>query len=316
MSGKIVVYCSQDVNLGDVSTILEVFDQSAKYESSFKVELVSDSGGMVKTNLSTEIETIDISKILIKSDDIVFVVGGGAILENVPRKTKLCLSEYYDLGCKFCCINTGVFILAQCIPHVEFCGTTHWSYSTCSSQASPNLTAQFKNTYCIDDKIWSCAGRATTYDLCIQLLRHVVSSKTAACVARELLLPAVRNQEESQISMAIELQVTAECGKWSEIVGWIRSNISRQITVDLLADHMAMSPRNFTRKCNEYFQLSPKKLVDKVRLSVAIELIENTSYSLEYIAYRCGYFRSENMKRAFVKYGYTVPSDLRKKSAA
>lgn len=68
----------------------------------------------------------------------------------------------------------------------------------------------------------------------------------------------------------------------------IQENIATPLDTEKMASFMAMSPRNFTRRCKQEFDITPKKLVDRIRLELANSLLQETAYSLSYIANRCG----------------------------
>lgn len=103
--------------------------------------------------------------------------------------------------------------------------------------------------------------------------------------------------------------------KWNELEHWIQRNITKRLSVEQLSDHMAMSSRTFTRHCNKRFKMSPKKLVEHIRLEMTIDMIVNTHLTLSSIAMSCGYIRAENMQRSFIRQLGCSPSTFRKKAA-
>jgi len=71
---------------------------------------------------------------------------------------------------------------------------------------------------------------------------------------------------------------------------YIEKNISNpQLGVELLADYMNMSRPTFYRKVKAISKLSPKDLIDSVRLHTAAKLIAERDYKIFQVAQKVGY---------------------------
>lgn len=104
--------------------------------------------------------------------------------------------------------------------------------------------------------------------------------------------------------------------KWEELEFWIKENITGQLTVEKLSDYMSMSTRTFTRQCKKRFEVTPKKLVERIRLELALEMISDGKLPLSSVAGLCGYVRNENMQRAFIRYLGINPSSIHRCKSA
>jgi transcriptional regulator GlxA family with amidase domain len=72
-----------------------------------------------------------------------------------------------------------------------------------------------------------------------------------------------------------------------------------RLNVDLLAQRVAMRPRNFARSYNAKTGRTPAKAVEVFRLEAARRLLEETEQGGDRIARSCGFSDEERMRIAF-----------------
>ncbi len=87
--------------------------------------------------------------------------------------------------------------------------------------------------------------------------------------------------------------------------------MAQPLTVESLAEHVAMSPRNFSRIFTEITGSTPGKYVEAMRISYARELLESSDMSMETVAEACGFRREERFRRAFIRQLGIAPSQYR-----
>ncbi len=91
---------------------------------------------------------------------------------------------------------------------------------------------------------------------------------------------------------------------------YIQDNIrDRSLHVDLLADHMGMSRPTFYRKVKALTDLSPKELVDQVRIKKAAELIAENDLKIFQVASKVGYSSQTVFGQNFQKYLKRSPKE-------
>ncbi|MBZ9935276.1 helix-turn-helix domain-containing protein [Mesorhizobium sp. BR1-1-16] len=117
---------------------------------------------------------------------------------------------------------------------------------------------------------------------------------------------------QSQFSALADLGSDATV--FSPLIAYIRSNLSERLAVEQLAERMAMSPRNFSRAFTRIVGVSPAKAVERLRLEVARERVENSREPIEMIASSTGFHDPERMRRAFVRHFGQPPQSLRRAS--
>lgn len=96
------------------------------------------------------------------------------------------------------------------------------------------------------------------------------------------------------------LQQTATQGPINDLLAWLLENLTADLSVDKLAEKVAMSPRNFTRVFTRETGASPARYVAEARLAAARRL-EQTHETLDRIAEQTGFGSSINLRRLFEK---------------
>ncbi|RYY19349.1 MAG: AraC family transcriptional regulator [Chitinophagaceae bacterium] len=79
----------------------------------------------------------------------------------------------------------------------------------------------------------------------------------------------------------------------------IRRNLAAHYSIEELASIALMSRSNLIKKYKFYFGISLYAQLQQLRLSLAKELLENTSQSIKLIAKKCGYRHACNFSNAF-----------------
>jgi transcriptional regulator GlxA family with amidase domain len=83
------------------------------------------------------------------------------------------------------------------------------------------------------------------------------------------------------------------------VVAWLRENLRAPLDVQRLARRAGMSVRSLHRLCLRTLDITPAKLVEKLRVEQARALLSTTQLGTKSIAARCGFGSAPRMARAF-----------------
>lgn len=103
-----------------------------------------------------------------------------------------------------------------------------------------------------------------------------------------------------------------------ELKNMIQDQIDAQFTFDLkqLSNDLELNPSYLSREFSKYFEnLNFGDYVRKLRIEKAVNLIENTDYTLTEIAYMTGFSDQSHFTRIFKLHTGKNPSEYRKKNA-
>lgn len=246
-----------------------------------------------------------------KHPDIILFPGGlnidqvtqnNALIDRIRSKAKKAKQIVSVCG--------GAFILAACGFLKGKKVTTHWDAAKNLADKFPDIDVNEDAIYIRDGNVLTSAGVTAGIDLALAMVEEHHGPSVAMDVARMLVLYLRRPGGQSQFSAPLELR--AKAGKqFKNLHDWIFNNMVQSITVETMADHIAMSPRNFSRVFTKKTGLTPGKYLESMRLNRARELIESSDMCMEEIAEACGFVREERLRRTFFRHLGITPSQYR-----
>lgn len=206
----------------------------------------------------------------------------------------------------------GALLLAQAGLLDGRRATTHWRLLDTLQNTYPQVNVEKGPIYLQDGNVWTSAGVSSGFDLTLALVEDDHSFTLARDVAQDLVMFLRRPGGQSQFSRFL-LSKSDTPGPIRDLQTWILQHLSDDLSVEKLAERVAMSPRNFTRVFTRETGSSPAKFVEEVRLDVARQHLEQSSDKIEQIALVTGFGNSLNLRRVFERNLQLTPSDYRER---
>lgn len=207
-------------------------------------------------------------------------------------------------------VCAGAFALAKAGLLNGKRATTHWERSRQLQKNYPLIQVDSNPFYTRDGKIYTSGGVSSGIDLALALVEEDHGKEIAMQVARRLVF--YLNRPGFQVQFGNLLPVYDHQNIAEKIRSWMIGHLHEPLDVVRLADHMNMSPRNFTRVFHKQTGIPPAKYVEKLRVEAARKCLEDTDSSLEEIAERCGLGGLVSMRRTFLRHLMVTPSDYRR----
>lgn len=206
----------------------------------------------------------------------------------------------------------GAMVLAQAGLLDGRRATTHWRLLDTLQSRFPNVIVERGPIYVRDGPIWTSAGVTAGFDLTLALIEDDYGFTTARNVAQELVMFLRRPGGQSQFSRYV-VDLARNPGPIRELQSWILDHLTEDLSVERLAEHVAMSPRNFTRVFSREAGIPPAKYVEEVRLDAARQQLEQGSGSVEKIARATGFGNGLNLRRVFERNLHVTPTEYRER---
>jgi transcriptional regulator GlxA family with amidase domain len=178
--------------------------------------------------------------------------------------------------------------------------------SAIRESASNRIRCGFK-----DGNIYTSAGISAGIDLALAWVEEDCGAAVAHEVALGLVLFLRRPGGQTQYSVSLAAQAS-EMKAIQELQVWMAENLSRDLSVEILAQRAAMSPRNFQRVFLREVGKTPSHYVQELRLEAAQRQLDRTDRGLKRIALDCGFGNAEVMRRAFVRLIGITPDRYRR----
>jgi len=190
--------------------------------------------------------------------------------------------------------------------------TTHWRLLETMQSRYPLVKVEGGPLYIQDGPIWTSGGVSSGFDLTLALVEENYGFTLARDVAQDMVMYLRRPGGQLQFSR-YHLQQTESIGPVSELQGWILENLTDDLSVEKLAERVAMSPRNFTRVFTRETGVPPARYVAEARLAAARHRLEQTRETLESVAAATGFGNSINLRRIFERQLQLTPGEYRQR---
>lgn len=209
-------------------------------------------------------------------------------------------------------VCTGAFVLAAAGLLDGRRAVTHWRYCQQLAEQYPDIDVDVDAIYVRDGNIFTSAGVSAGMDLALALVEDDLGREVARKVAQDMVLFLHRPGGQSQFSMHLE-KPSRTASRLDGLRAFIAQNLHDKLSVEGLANEVAMSARHFARVFRREFGATPAKYIEQVRIETARRLLEASGVSVEEVALRCGYKQAENMRRSFLRTLRVTPSAYRQR---
>jgi transcriptional regulator GlxA family with amidase domain len=252
----------------------------------------------------------------ISAADTVLIAGGRGV-EEAARDLALrdALREAAVRSVRIGSVCTGAFVLAAAGLLDGRRAVTHWNWCARLADRYPAITVEPDPIFLVDRGIWTSAGVTAGIDLALAMIERDHGPKLAMRTAQELVMFRRRPGGQSQFSAELQLQATPH-RPIQDLQAWILENLTADLSVEGLADRMAMSERNFARVFRRETGLTPARFVEQARLQKAREMLELGTAGVEAVAFACGYQSADVLARALIRRLGVGPQDYRRRFGA
>jgi transcriptional regulator GlxA family with amidase domain len=309
----------EGMGLLDLTGPLTVFWSASRFmeqqgRHGYARHTVSLDGGPILTAEGVTIETAPISEFDAAEIDTIVIPGA---LDVEPTLADHRLVDWLAINAprarRTASVCAGAFLLAEAGLLDGRRAVTHWASCETLHQRYQSLTVEPDAIFIQDGPIWTSAGVSAGIDLSLALVQEDCGHKVAMQVARQLVIYMKRPGGQSQFSELLQSQ-TLTSTAFENLHLWISSNLGNErLNVELLAERVGMSPRNFARSYKAKTGRTPAKAVEVFRLEAARRLLEDTEHGVDHIARNCGFGDEERMRTTFQRHLAISPRDYRRR---
>jgi len=316
LPGKFLLDSSAVVEaLESANRLLEISqqqEQGGRYEISFAactreaqvscyagIQMVCESS---LYQIKDQIDTLYITGSTTELDDVTHKIMLDWLKANQKKIRRICATG----GAVEILADTGLLLNSPCV--------THWSMEQDFKNKFPTLETSSTQLFSRKANILTGAGMSAAIDIALSLIEEDHGRTIAMEVARHLVVYQRRPGTDLQMSNMLEQQLSGK----KQIVAlqaWIKANLKANLKVAVLADRVAMSPRNFARVFLEETGQPPGRFIENLRLESSKRYLQETDLSIEQIAYECGFSHPDTMRKLYVRTMLISPLNYRKMQA-
>jgi len=213
------------------------------------------------------------------------------------------------------CICNGAFLAARAgLLDGRDC-TTHYSCTAELQALAPHANVLENRIFVEDDTCMTSAGVTAGVDLMLHLVAAMTSPAVALSVARFLVVYLRRSGGDPQLSPWLEGRNHLHPAI-HRIQDAILAEPARRWRLADLASLAHTSPRTLSRLFNAQTQMSVTDYVNRVRIALARELVEQTQLGIERVAERTGFGSTRQFRRAWTRFYDISPRRMRRAGCA
>jgi transcriptional regulator GlxA family with amidase domain len=301
---RIVVVLVPPVDELDLVGPLQVFNSVNRLagRTIYAIEVVTNTETLAvdgEGGVLTFIARNQFNKLEGPCDSVLLVCGLGSRTVRDPVLSawlKKMSGEVRRLGA----VCVGAFLLAEAGLLDGRRATSHWRFGREFATRYPKVRVEHDPLWVKDGNIYTCAGISAGIDLALAWVEEDCGAALAHEAARELVLFLRRPGGQPQVSVSLAAQAS-EMASIRELQIWIAEHLRAKLSVEGLAERMAMSVRNFERVFTREVGTTPSQYVLQMRVEAARRQLERSNDGLKQVAAAAGFGSVVMMRRAFLR---------------
>ncbi|WP_196137455.1 GlxA family transcriptional regulator [Aliikangiella sp. G2MR2-5] len=231
-----------------------------------------------------------------------------AYCQSIASKAESIKRLHAD-GCRIAAYCSGTFALAGLGMLDDKKATTSWWFKDYFHSTYPKVEIDMSRLVVEQDGVWT-AGATTSYlDLCLNLIEQLAGQEISNMLSKIMLQDT---QKRSQLPfLAIPESIDHGDSVIAESQQWIQKHYHQNFNLDLLADNVAMSKRNYIRRFKKAVGETPNVYLQRIRVEAAKRYLETSELTLQKIVERVGYDDVSAFRKVFQKITSLTPKSYR-----
>jgi transcriptional regulator GlxA family with amidase domain len=258
----------------------------------------------------------------VEQPDIVFVPAGGLPLDTLMR-TGYAIDAVIDhnaavvpwlrrwaaAGAKIAGVCSGVALLAEAGLLDGKRATTHWGLADAYRQHFPDV--DWQPEYLITDAgdVFCAGGINSAADLSLYLVERFGTRELALQCAKALLIEMPRTWQVAFADVGLRRDHQDESIRRAQ--DWLHHHFQQPVSMDAVALHVGMSPRNFIRRFKTATGHTPLSYVHAIRMAAAKRLLEDGRQTVQEISQAVGYEDAIYFRDLFKRHTSVCPTEYR-----
>jgi transcriptional regulator GlxA family with amidase domain len=221
------------------------------------------------------------------------------------------IQKHYKTGTEMASLCVGVFFLASTgILSGKKC-STHWGFMDQFRSQFPDVEVLDGNIVTEDSGVYSSGGANSYWNLLLHLIEKFVDRDMAILLSKYFAIDIDRTSQNTfAIFQGQKSHPDSEIRKAQQI---IEDRFDQRISVDELADEVAIGRRSFERRFKRVTNNSVLEYIQRVKIEAAKRSFETSLKNINEVMFDVGYTDSKAFRTTFKKVTGITPVEYRKK---
>lgn len=250
----------------------------------------------------------------VKKTDLVLIPALFGDMQTAISKNKVLLpwiNEQYKQGAEIASLCVGAFLLASTgLLNGKKC-STHWGFQNEFRQLFPEVEVIDGSVITEEHHIYSSGGANSYWTLLLHLLEKYADRETAILASKYFAIDIDRDSQNVFAMFRGQKNHTDAAIKKAQ--EYIEKNTQEKITVDELADMVAIGRRSFERRFKLATNNSVLEYIHRVKIEAAKRQFENSRKNINEIMFDVGYTDTKAFRAMFKKITGLTPVEYRNK---
>jgi transcriptional regulator GlxA family with amidase domain len=219
--------------------------------------------------------------------------------------------QQYHRGAEVASLCVGAFLLAATgLLDGKKC-STHWGFANEFMRLFPAVDLQDGSIITEEQRLYTSGGANSYWNLLLHLVEKYTDRATAILAARYFAIDIDRN---SQAAFAL-FKGQKDHGDAQVLLAqeYIEQNVEEKISVDDLANLVALGRRSFERRFRQATHNSVLEYIQRVKVEAAKRHFESTRKNINEVMYVVGYTDNKAFRTTFKKVTGLSPIAYRSK---
>jgi len=281
----------------------------------FRVTIASPAGEAVNSPYALGLMP-QVSLREVKHADLVIVPASGLDLDRELARNAMLLPWLRKMaaqGAHIAGICTGVVYLAEAGLLDRRQATTHWAVADQFRQRYPKVDWHPEKFITEDRRMLCSGGVYASMDLSLYLVEKFCGHEVALQCAKALLINMPRPSQSGYATLPLSRPHNDEKVRAAE--SFLEQNYAEDVSLELLAQELGMSPRNFSRRFKHATGRLPGNYLQAMRVAIAKEMLEGGARSVQVVSAAVGYEDAAFFRGLFKRATGMTPGEYRENFA-
>jgi transcriptional regulator GlxA family with amidase domain len=294
-------------------TAVNQFLQSAGNPPLFKVELV---GLKKEMKLENSLFSVHMDSLIkdVKKTDLIFIPAiSGDIRKALKQNESLVpwIIDQYKNGAEVASLCIGAFLLASTgLLSGKKC-STHWNSYNEFREMFPDVELVDGSIITEEHGLYSSGGANSYWNLLLYLVEKYTNRNTAILASKYFAIDIDR--ESQSAFMLFKGQKNHADAGILKVQDFIERNFQDKITVDQLADQVAIGRRSFERRFKKATNNTVAEYIQRVKMEAAKRSFETSRKNINEVMFEVGYTDTKAFRTIFKKITGLTPIEYRNK---
>lgn len=221
------------------------------------------------------------------------------------------ITEHYQNGTEVASLCVGAFLLASTgLLNGKKC-STHWGFYEQFTELFPEVNIRNGSIVTDEQRIYTSGGANSYWNLLLHLIEKYIDRETAILISKYFAIDISRNNQ------SVFAMFSGQKNHHDETVGkaqeYIEQHIEAKISVDELADKVAIGRRSFERRFKQATNNTVMEYIQRVKIEAAKRSFESSFKNINEVMFDVGYTDTKAFRNTFKKITGLTPVEYRNK---